>query len=110
MSADIASPKVGPGEAPEKNRSRFQAFMLRMATDRPKLLVVLIVVLVAAMAVLKPDTFARPANAAVVLLDTAQTAILACGMMLLMISGVFDLSIGGILAFFGIMAGSSCDN
>ena len=39
------------------------------------------------------------------LLDTAQTGILACGMMLLMISGMFDLSIGGILAFSGIMAG-----
>src|SRR5262245_12803117 len=106
MSTDVASSRVGPGEAPEKkNRPRSQAFMLRLATDRPKLLVVLIVVLIAVMAVLEPDTFARPANAAVVLLDTAQTAILACGMMLLMISGVFDLSIGGILAFSGIMAG-----
>jgi len=40
-----------------------------------------------------------------VLLDTAQTGILACGMMVLMISGMFDLSIGGILRFSGIMAG-----
>lgn len=107
MGINAASSKAGPGEAPEKNRSRVQAFMLRMATDRPKLLVVLIVVLIAVMAILEPGTFARPANAAVILLDTAQTAILACGMMLLMISGVFDLSIGGILAFSGIMAGLS---
>ena len=57
------------------------------------------------MTVLEPATFVRPANAAVVLLDTAQTGILACGMMLLMIAGMFDLSIGGILAFSGIMAG-----
>ena len=52
----------------------------------------------------------RPANAAVVLLDTAQTGILACGMMVLMISGMFDLSIGGILAFSGIMAGLAAKN
>jgi hypothetical protein len=57
------------------------------------------------MTFLRPDAFPRPANAAVVLLDTAQTGILACGMMLLTISGVFDLSIGGILAFSGILAG-----
>src|SRR5262245_54301767 len=105
MSTDVASSEAGPGQAPQTKRSRFQALMLRMATDRPKLLVVLIAVLIAVMAVLEPDTFARPANAAVVLLDTAQTAILACGMMLLMISGAFDLSIGGILAFSGIIAG-----
>jgi ribose/xylose/arabinose/galactoside ABC-type transport system permease subunit len=77
----------------------------RIATDRPLLLIILIVALVAVMAIVAPDTFPRPANAAVVLLDTAQTAILACGMMLLMISGMFDLSIGGVLAFSGIMAG-----
>jgi ribose transport system permease protein len=105
MSTDVASFKADLGEAPDKKKSRFQALMLRMATDRPKLLIVLIVMLVAVMAILEPHTFARPANAAVVLLDTAQTAILACGMMLLMISGVFDLSIGGILAFSGIIAG-----
>ena len=61
------------------------------------------------MAVLEPTTFPRPANAAVVLLDTAQTSILACGMMLLLIGGMFDLSIGGILAFSGIMAGLDVD-
>ena len=78
---------------------------MRIATERQLLLIVLIVVLIGGMTILEPTTFPRPANAAVVLLDTAQTGILACGMMLLMISGMFDLSIGGILAFSGIMAG-----
>jgi ribose transport system permease protein len=77
----------------------------RIATDRPLLLIGLILALVIAMAIWKPDTFPTTGNAAVVLLDTAQTGILACGMMVLMISGMFDLSIGGILAFSGIMAG-----
>ena len=52
----------------------------------------------------------RAANAAVILLDTAQTGILACGMMVLLISGMFDLSIGGILGFSGIMAGLAAKN
>ncbi len=57
------------------------------------------------MTAFRPTTFLTTGNAAVVLLDTAQTGILACGMMVLMISGMFDLSIGGILAFSGILAG-----
>jgi ribose transport system permease protein len=76
----------------------------RVFTDRPLLLIVLIVALMLVMAVLRPSTFLNAGNAAVVLLDTAQTGILACGMMVLMISGMFDLSIGGILAFSGIIA------
>lgn len=102
-------PSAAPAaQAQDAQESRYQprrGLAHRIATDRPLLLIILIVVLVGIMAIVAPDTFPRPANAAVVLLDTAQTAILACGMMLLMISGMFDLSIGGILAFSGIMAG-----
>jgi ribose/xylose/arabinose/galactoside ABC-type transport system permease subunit len=86
-------------------RSRGKALLLRIATDRQLLLIVLIFVLIALMTILEPTTFPRAANAAVVLLDTAQTGTLACGMMVLLIAGMFDLSIGGILAFSGIMAG-----
>jgi ribose transport system permease protein len=86
-------------------RSRGRALLVRIATDRQLLLIFLILVLIALMTILEPTTFPRAANAAVVLLDTAQTGILACGMMVLLIAGMFDLSIGGILAFSGIMAG-----
>lgn len=86
-------------------RSRSRTWLDRVATNRPLLLIVLIALLIVVMTILRPDTFARPANAAVILLDTAQTGILACGMMVLMIAGMFDLSIGGNLAFSGIVAG-----
>jgi ribose transport system permease protein len=93
-------------EAPAlKRASRWRPILIKIATDRPRLLVLLIAALILLMAILEPDTFPRPSNAAVILLDTAQTGILACGMMVLMISGMFDLSIGGILAFSGIVAG-----
>lgn len=91
--------------ARSQGESAGRAFLSRIATDRPLLLIILIAALIAVMAVLRPSTFLSTGNAAVVLLDTAQTGILACGMMVLMISGMFDLSIGGILAFSGIMAG-----
>lgn len=85
--------------------SSVKAFFARVATDRPLLLILLILALVIGMTIFRPNTFLTPGNGAVVLLDTAQTGILACGMMVLMISGMFDLSIGGILAFSGIIAG-----
>jgi len=87
------------------NQSSVKAFLARIATDRPLLLILLILALVIGMTAFRPSTFLTTGNAAVVLLDTAQTGILACGMMVLMISGMFDLSIGGILAFSGIIAG-----
>jgi ribose transport system permease protein len=106
----MTDPVIPAAESPidqviESDRPRHGGLLDRIATNRPILLLALIVALIAVMTFLRPDAFPRPANAAVVLLDTAQTGILACGMMLLMISGVFDLSIGGILAFSGILAG-----
>src|SRR6187200_3128286 len=97
-------------EKPAERQSRGKDFLVRIATERQLLLVVLIVTLLVVMTIFEPTTFMRPANAAVVLLDTAQTGILACGMMVLMIAGMFDLSIGGILAFSGIMAGLAAKN
>ena len=99
-----------PVESPAVERPRGRGLLIRIATDRELLLIVLIVTLIALMAILEPTTFPRAANAAVILLDTAQTGILACGMMVLLISGMFDLSIGGILGFSGIMAGLAAKN
>ena len=99
-----------PLEGPPAEPMRSRGLLVLIATERQLLLIVLIVVLIVVMTILAPDAFPRPANAAVVLLDTAQTGILACGMMLLLISGMFDLSIGGILAFSGIMAGLAAKN
>jgi ribose transport system permease protein len=106
MRSETTSSTTGSAAAGEvAGRSRARALLVRIATDRQLLLIFLILALIALMAILEPITFPRAANAAVVLLDTAQTGILACGMMVLLIAGMFDLSIGGILAFSGIMAG-----
>jgi ribose/xylose/arabinose/galactoside ABC-type transport system permease subunit len=61
--------------------------------------------LIAWMTIVYPESFPQPANIAAVLLDTAQGGILTVGMMILLVSGVFDLSVGSILAFSGIVAG-----
>jgi ribose transport system permease protein len=103
-SAAIAPPSESI-ESPAIERRRSRDLLVRIATERQLLLIMLIVTLIALMTILEPTTFPRAENAAVVLLDTAQTGILACGMMVLLIAGMFDLSIGGNLAFSGIMAG-----
>jgi ribose/xylose/arabinose/galactoside ABC-type transport system permease subunit len=106
---EVAAPELVTGAAPVagtgSSRATIERVLVRVALDRPLLLIALIVAIALIMAVFEPDKFLTPANAGVVLLDTAQTGILACGMMLLLIAGQFDLSIGGILAFSGIVAG-----
>jgi len=73
-----------------------------LVNNRPVLLVVLIAALVAYMAYLYPFSFPTIDNSRAVLLNAAQSGILVVGMMLLMIGGTFDLSIGSILALTGV--------
>ena len=77
----------------------------RLASSRELTLSILILVLVGAMSAVYPDNFPTRANIAAVLLNAAQNGILVTGMMLLMIAGAFDLSIGSILALTGVWAG-----
>lgn len=93
---------------PEEKRSFEQVLRrvaIRLAQDRPLMLIGLIAVMVFFLGFNYPESFLRRENIAAVLLDTAQGGILTTGMMILLISGVFDLSIGSILAFSGIVAG-----
>jgi len=69
------------------------------------LLIVLITVLAVWMTLSYPESFPKWNNFAAVLLDAAQSGILTVGMMILLVAGVFDLSIGSTLAFSGIIAG-----
>ena len=94
-------------DEPKKHssRSNLQRIAIRLAQDRPLILIGLNLALIAWMTIVYPESFPQPANIAAVLLDTAQGGILTVGMMILLVSGVFDLSVGSILAFSGIVAG-----
>jgi len=78
---------------------------IAVGRSRPLLLLVLILGLSAYMAVVYPVSFPTSSNIAAVLLDAAQAGILVVGMTVLMIGGAFDLSIGGVLALTGVVAG-----
>ncbi len=90
---------------PSSVPSRLTPIGMALGRSRPLLLLVLIVALSAYMTLTYPTLFPTSSNIAAVLLNAAQAGILVVGMTVLMIGGAFDLSIGGILALAGIVAG-----
>lgn len=77
----------------------------RKLQDRVFTLAATIVVLCIVLTILFPDRFATSANVSQLLLNLSIDAIVAAGMMVLMISGMFDLSVGSVVAFSGGLAG-----
>ena len=75
------------------------------ANSRELTLLALIVILSATMTIVYPNNFPTTSNISAVLLNAAQNGILVSGMMLLMIAGAFDLSIGSTLALAGVWSG-----
>jgi ribose transport system permease protein len=94
---------AGKGRTPSS--AGFQRILQLVLHERPLLLIALIAILSIFMSIFFPTAFPKGDNFAAVLLDTAQGGILAIGMMLMLVSGVFDLSVGSTLAFAGIVAG-----
>lgn len=64
-----------------------------------------ILLLCIVMTILYPSQFATVENLSQVLLNLSIDTIVAVGMMVLMISGMFDLSVGSVVAFAGGLAG-----
>lgn len=92
--------------AAKRETSRLSGWSLkRIIQNRPLLLIGLILLLSGWLTLGYPESFPQRNNLAAVLLDAAQSGILTAGMMILMASGVFDLSIGSVLALAGIVAG-----
>lgn len=74
-------------------------------TDRVFSLGASIVLLCIIMTIIFPGKFATTANFSQLMLNLSIDTIVAVGMMVLMISGMFDLSVGSVVAFAGGMAG-----
>lgn len=74
-------------------------------TDRIFTLSGSIVLLCLVMAIIFPDKFPTVDNFSQLMLNLSVDTIVAVGMMVLMIAGMFDLSVGSVVAFAGGMAG-----
>jgi ribose transport system permease protein len=79
--------------------------VLGLANSRELMLTVLVLLLAGGMTIVYPNNFPTSFNISAVLLNAAQNGILVAGMMLLMIAGSFDLSVGSTLALAGVWAG-----
>lgn len=64
-----------------------------------------LLVLIVTFSILRPDSFPTIANARNITLDVAMLQIMAVGMTFVMVAGGFDISIGSILVFSGLVAG-----
>lgn len=98
MTQTLAEGTAQPREA------LFVRVVRRLADSRELTLFVLVVALAVAMSTAYPNNFPTASNMRAVLLNLAPVGILVCGMMLVMIGGTFDLSVGSILAFSGVWA------
>lgn len=90
--------------AEHRRESLFVRIVRRLADSRELTLAVLVIALALAMTIAYPNNFSTASNMRAVLLNLAPVGILVCGMMLLMIGGTFDLSVGSTLAFSGVWA------
>lgn len=102
--------KTAPSPLPVESTRQTAALLpgriiLKLANSRELMLFVLIVLLAGSMAIFYPNNFPTSYNISAVLLNAAQNGILVTGMMLLMIAGGFDLSVGSTLALAGVWAG-----
>ena len=108
--SDTAMPQVGSStfdsDAVPRRAAGPARLLVLLASSREITLAILIVLLSAVMTVVYPDNFSTWYNFTAVMLNAAQTGILVTGMMLLMIAGMFDLSIGSTLAFAGVISGA----
>lgn len=102
----VAQISQNEAQAPvEQREALLLRIVRRLANSRELTLFVLVVLLALAMTIVYPHNFPTGPNMRAVLLNLAPVGILVCGMMLLMIAGTFDLSVGSTLALSGVWAG-----
>ena len=102
---EIARPNMETSSPIRQPASMLSRALLGLANSRELMLLVLVVILSVGMTIVYPNNFPTSYNISAVLLNAAQNGILVAGMMLLMIAGSFDLSIGSTLALAGVWAG-----
>src|SRR5688572_22857197 len=93
-----ASTRVAPGPAPVEERRRRADLIGRLRLDRYSGFV-LCVVLAVAFSLWLPDTFGTVPNARVIAASAAITGLLTLGVVVALISGMFDLSLAANMTF-----------
>lgn len=79
------------------------------ANSSPAYMFIILLVLFGFFSFLRPDTFPSTFNVRNILLDASVLLILSVGMTYVMIAGGFDLSIGSVLVFSGVLAAKAME-
>lgn len=105
MDEEIQEIKQAAARAPSRREERSDGLLKERLQDRVVSLGAAIVLLCIVLAVVFPQQFPTAANFSQLLLNLSIDTIVAVGMMILMIAGMFDLSVGSVVAFSGGLAG-----
>ena len=112
MTQDVIGSTSGPafvadaGLMPSPNLAK----RLRMiAGSSPFYMLVILLLMCAFFAIMRPNTFASVFNVRNIFLDASTLLILSIGMTYVMIAGGFDLSIGSVLVFAGVAAAKTME-
>jgi ribose transport system permease protein len=95
---ETIAPPPKTADAPAQKRFKF-----RLSRETVLLLLMLIAIIGASMAY--PRSFPTWPNLTALLRNMALDGVMACGMIVLMVSGVFDLSIGSMFSMIGVLTG-----
>ncbi|MBL8153395.1 MAG: ABC transporter permease [Anaerolineae bacterium] len=102
MAATTTSSPSTSQPAPRSPLAALRAIGFR----REVALVIAIVVVLVIASIFRPQTFPTLNNLQAVMRNLAFDGIMAIGMLLLMVGGVFDLSVGGMFSMAGVIVGS----
>jgi len=84
----------------EQGKSRTPRLAFKLTRETTLVLMTLIVIVIASFVF--PNSFPSFTNFSGIMRNLALDAIMCCGMMVLMVSGVFDLSVGSIFSLVGV--------
>ena len=96
---DAVDTKVSP-------RSRA---LRRVARSSPVLMSGVLLALIIVFSIARPNTFPTAYNARNVLIDVSTLIVMATGMTFVMVAGGFDLSIGSVLVFSGVLSAKTME-
>lgn len=96
--------QVGDGGAPEPSGARRAPALLRLLTESTAFIFVVLLVLVLAFTVLRPEAFATVNNIRNIAVAASILLVLAVGQTYVIITAGIDLSVGSVLVFSGVVA------
>jgi ribose transport system permease protein len=102
MAATSTSPSSTRPNIPNSPLDSLRAIGFR----REVALILAILVIIVVASILRPQTFPTLNNLQAVMRNLAFDGIMAIGMLILMVAGVFDLSVGGMFSMAGVIVGS----